>query len=50
MHSNVISKMDTSLNEVVEYAFNIHNQKILMNDLIYSRIKISLKGKIMCFC
>ena len=50
MHSNVISKMDTSLNEVVEYAFNIHNQKILMNDLIDSRIKISWKGKIMCYC
>lgn len=50
MHSNVIRKMDTSLNGVVEYAFNIHDQKFLMNDLIDSRIKISWKGKVVCQC
>ena len=47
MHSNVIRKMDTSLNGVVEYALNIHNQKFLMNDLIDSRIKISWNGKVL---
>ena len=50
MHSNVIKKMDTSLNGFVEYALNIHNQKFLMNDLIDSRIKISWKGKVICQC
>ena len=50
MHSNVIRKMDTSLNGVVEYAFNIHDQKFLMNDLIDSRIKISWNGKVICQC
>ena len=50
MHSNVIRKMDTSLNGIVEYALNIHNKKILMNDLIDSRIKISWNGGIKCYC
>ena len=41
MHSQVIKKMDTSLNEVVNYNLNFDNKKILMNDLINSIINIS---------
>lgn len=50
MHSQVIKKMDTSLNEVVNYNLNFDNKKFLMNDLINCKINISWKGKVICQC
>ena len=50
MHSQVIKKMDTSLNEVVNYNLNFDDKKFLMNDLINCIINISWKGKVICQC
>ena len=50
MHSQVIKKMDTSLNEVVNYNLNFDNKKFLMNDLINCIINLSWKGKVICQC
>jgi hypothetical protein len=50
MLSDIIQKMNTSLNDIVHYTFNINNKSYFMNDLIGKEIKIKWKGKVLCQC
>jgi len=50
MHSNIIKKMNTSLNETVHYTLSINNRTHFVNDLIGKKIKIKWSGKVLCQC
>jgi|TARA_B110000263_G_scaffold230567_1_gene225191 hypothetical protein len=50
MLSDIIKKMNTSLNDVVHYTFNINDKSHLMNDLIGKKIKIKWRGQVLCQC
>ena len=50
MLSDIIKKMNTSLNDNVHYTFNINNTSYFMNDLIGKKIMIKWRGKVLCHC
>ena len=50
MHSHIIKKMNTSLNDTVHYSLNINKQDYFLNNLIGKRIKINWRGKVICQC
>ena len=45
MMKDTLKKMDTNLQDVVQYRLDIHGENILMNELIGKQIKIEWSGK-----
>jgi len=50
MMKDTLKKMDTNLQNVVQYRLDIHGENILMNDLIGKQIKIEWSGVVICGC
>ena len=50
MIKDTLKKMDTNLQDVVQYKLDIHGENILMNELIGKQIKIEWSGQVICSC
>ena len=50
MMKDTLKKMDTNLQDVVQYRLDIHGENILMNELIGKQIKIEWSGEVICSC
>ena len=50
MMKDTLKKMDTNLQDVVQYKLDIHGENILMNELIGKQIKIEWSGQVICSC
>ena len=50
MMRDTLKKMDTELQDVVQYTLDIHGETHNMNDYIGKQIKIEWSGKVICIC
>ena len=50
MLKDTLKKMNTKLEDVVQYTLDIHGKSIVMNDLIGKQIKIEWSGVVICGC
>ena len=50
MLKDTLKKMNTKLEDVVQYTLDIHGESIVMNDLIGKQIKIEWSGVVICGC
>ena len=50
MFKDTLKKMETKLENVVQYSLEIHGKRILMNDLLGKQIKIQWSGEVICAC
>ena len=50
MMRDTLKKMDTALQDVVQYTLDIHGEIHNMNDYIGKQIKIEWSGKVICSC
>ena len=50
MLRDTLKRMDTKLQDVVQYTLDIHGENILMNELIGKQVKIECRGLVICGC
>ena len=50
MMRDALKKMDTDLQDVVQYTLDIHGSILKMNDYIGNKIKIEWSGVVICHC
>ena len=50
MFRDTLKKMDTELQDVVQYTLDINGEKHNMNDYIGKQIKIEWSGEVICSC
>ncbi len=50
MLRDTLKRMDTKLQDVVQYTLDIHGENILMNELIGKQVKIEWSGVVICGC
>ena len=50
MMKDNVKKMDTDLQDIVQYTLNIHESSHKMNDYIGKQINIELSGVVICQC
>ena len=50
MRRDTLKKMDTDLQDVVQYTLDIHGETHNMNDYIGKNIKIEWSGDVICSC